>query len=46
MIYAYMIMQKMGIDKLKVSYQIYIKGKDNTKATVARKTKVLYKNKC
>jgi hypothetical protein len=46
MIYAYMIMQKMGIDKLKVSYQIYIKWKDNTKATVARKTKVLYKNKC
>lgn len=46
MIYAYMIMNKMGIDKLKVSYQIYIKWKGNTKATIARKTKVLYKNKC
>lgn len=46
MIYAYIIMKKLNIDKLKVSYQIYIKWKGNTKATVERKSKVLYKNKC
>ncbi len=46
MIYAYMVMKKMQLDKLKVSYQIYVKWKDNTKAKAVRKTKVLYMNTC
>jgi hypothetical protein len=38
-------MKQFKVDQVKVSYQIYIKGKDNAKATIERKTKMIYLNK-
>jgi len=46
MIYSYFIMKQFKVDRVKVSYQIYVKWKDNAKATVERKTKIFYANKC
>jgi len=46
MIYAYFIMKQFNVDKIKVSYQIYVKGKNNAKATTERKTKMMYLNTC
>ncbi|HPC34137.1 MAG TPA: PD-(D/E)XK nuclease family protein [Candidatus Absconditabacterales bacterium] len=45
MLYGYMIMKKFNIEKIKVTYQIYVKGKDNIKATAERKSKILYLKK-
>jgi len=42
MIYAYFIMKKFDVDRIKVSYQIYVKWKNNTKARAVRKTKTFY----
>jgi hypothetical protein len=45
LIYSYFVMKQFGVDKIKFSYEIYVKGKDNGKVTVVRKTKMLYKDK-
>jgi len=45
MLYWYMIMKKFNIEKIKVTYQIYVKWKDNIKATAERKSKILYLKK-
>lgn len=44
-LYAYIIMKEKGLEKIKVSYQIYVKWKDNTKVSKARKTKLFYMKK-
>lgn len=45
LIYAYFVMVQFNVDRIKFSYEIYVKGKDNGKVTVVRKTKILYRYK-
>lgn len=45
LIYSYFCMKQFWIDKLKFTYLIYVKWKDNNKVTVEEKTMTMYKNK-
>jgi len=41
-LYAYIIMKQFNLEKIKVTYQVYVKWKGNTKVSVERITKMFY----